>query len=267
MNRIFSTPTNASSSAAKLTVESGMKAITIAVSSMVLLLSMSAAVNAQTAPQYPGKRVVGASRSVKCPVTPLNITALVPELDAKTSTKTTAADPIVWVYIPYSKSDVNSDKNSFSLNLRVTDLSKKVTEENPINFTEQAISLPEKPGIMPIYLPSGTQLEVGKSYKWELRAACENDAPFDIKLTIDRVAALPEHPLAISQPKSNIEFYAKKSIWLNAMTEVIKLNGKRPTLTPDAQQFLLEKLDGEDFKTSGLEANYLQKITEQPIVK
>ena len=261
MNRIFSTNNVGS----KL----GMKAITIAVSSVVLFLSMSAAssVEAQTKPQYPGKRVAGVSRSIKCPATPLNITALVPEQDAKTSTKTTVADPIVWVYIPYSKSNVNANKNTFGLNLRVTDLSQTVTVANPINFTESTIPLPRTPGIIPIYLPSGTQLEVGKSYKWELRAACESDTAFDIKLTIDRIAALPDQPLVTSQPQSKIEFYAKKSIWLNAMTEVIKLNGKRPTLTPDAQKFLLEKLDGADFKHSGLEPNYLQKITEQPIVK
>ena len=120
---------------------------------------------------------------------------------------------------------------------------------------------------MPIYLPSGTQLKVSKSYSWELRAACENNAPFDIKLTIDRVAELSQSPLPTSQPLSKIEFYAKKSIWLNAMTEVIKPSGKRPTLTLDAQKFLLEKLDGEDFKTTGLAPDYLQQITQQPIVK
>ena len=269
MNRIFSI----NNAGAKF----GLKAITIAVSSVILMLSMSAAsgVNAQAAPQYPGKRIAGGSRSVKCPVKPLNITALVPEVDAKTSTKTTVEDPIVWVYIPYSKADIKldpksdqkRDANPFNLKLRVTDLSKKVTEENPVTFTEREISLPQIPGIMPIHLPSGTQLEVGKSYRWELRATCENNAPFDIKLTIDRVAALPQEPLATSPSKSNIEFYAQRSIWLNAMTEVIKLNGKRPTLTQDAQMFLLEKLAGEDFKASGLEADYLQKITQQPIVK
>ena len=51
------------------------------------------------------------------------------------------------------------------------------------------------------------------------------------------------------------------------MTEVIKPSGKRPTLTLDAQKFLLEKLDGEDFKTTGLAPDYLQQITQQPIVK
>ena len=264
MNRIFSTH-----SINNIGAKSGMKAITIAVSSLVLFLSMSAAstVNAQTAPQYPGKRIAGVSRSIKCPATPLNITALVPEQDAKTSTKTTVKDPIVWVYMPYSQSNVNANKNTFGLNLRVTDLSQTITVENPVNFTESTIPLPRTPGIIPIHLPNGTQLEVGKSYKWELRAACENETSFDIKLTIDRIAALPDQPLVTSQPQSKIEFYAKKSIWLNAMTEVIKLNGKSPTLTPDAQKFLLEKLDGADFKHSGLAPNYLQKITEQPIVR
>ncbi len=261
MNRIFSI----NNAGAKF----GLKAITIAVSSVVLMLSMSAAsgANAQAAPQYPGKRIAGGSRSVKCPATPLNITALVPELDARTSTKTTVGDPIVWVYIPYSKADTKSNLNTFTLNLRVTDLTQKDADGNLVNVTEREIALPKTAGIMPIYLPSGTRLEVGKSYGWELRATCENNAPFDIKLTIDRVAELPQSPSPTSQPLSKIEFYAKKSIWLNAMTEVIKLNGKRPTLTPDAQKFLLEKLDGKDFKASGLEANYLQKITEQPIVK
>ena len=192
----------------------GMKAITIAISSVVLMLSLSAAsgANSQAAPQYPGKRVAGGSRSVKCPVKPLNIMALVPELDAETSTKTTVEDPIVWVYIPYSKADQKLDSKPFSLKLYVTDLSKKVTEENPVNFTEREISLPQTPGIMPIYLPSGTQLEVGKSYRWELRATCENNVPFDIKLMVDRVAALPQEPLATSPSKSKIEFYAQKNI-------------------------------------------------------
>lgn len=247
----------------------GMKAITIAVSSLALVLSTSAAssANTQAVPPYPGKRVAGVSRSIKYPATPLNITALVPELDAKTSTKTTVKDLIVWVYVPYFRSDVNSDKNTFTLNLRVIDLTQKDTDGNPVNVTEREIALPEIPGIMPIYLPSGTQLKVGKSYSWELRAACENNAPFDIKLTIDRVAELSQSPLPTSQPLSKIEFYAKKSIWLNAMTEVIKPSGKRPTLTLDAQKFLLEKLDGEDFKTTGLAPDYLQQITQQPIVK
>ena len=89
MNRIF--PIN--NAGAKF----GLKVITIAVSSIVLILAMSAAsgASAQSAPQYPGKRVAGGSRSVKCPGTPLNITALVPELDVRTSTKTTVEDPIV----------------------------------------------------------------------------------------------------------------------------------------------------------------------------
>lgn len=184
----------------------GMKAITIAVSSLALVLSTSAAssANTQAVPPYPGKRVAGVSRSIKYPATPLNITALVPELDAKTSTKTTVKDLIVWVYVPYFRSDVNSDKNTFTLNLRVIDLTQKDTDGNPVNVTEREIALPEIPGIMPIYLPSGTQLKVGKSYSWELRAACENNAPFDIKLTIDRVAELSQSPLPTSQPLSKI---------------------------------------------------------------
>ena len=171
------------------------------------------------------------------------------------------------MYVPYAKSDTKSNLNTFTLNLRVTDLIQKDADGNPVNVTEREIALPKTAGIMPIYLPSGTRLKVGKSYGWELRASCENDAPFDIKLTIDRVAELPQFPLPTSQSSSKIEFYAKKSIWLNAMTEVIKLNGKRPTLTLDAQKFLLEKLDGKDFKDSGLEPDCLQKITQQPIVK
>lgn len=225
-------------------------------SALVLTIVLSSAFVSRadgTPKPYPGKRTPGTSRSI-CPPTALKITALVPYQDTQKSTKTTSGNPIVWVYMPYSR----SQGNTFDLELRITD------EQGE---TIRNISLPEKPGIMPIFLPSKTTFEIGKSYGWSLTAKCDTSIAVDIKLTIDRIAALPKQPLPSSKSQANIEFYDNNHIWLNAITEVFKLNAEQPTLKPEAQKFLLQKLDGEDLKGFGMAPDYLQQIIQQPIVR
>ncbi len=269
-------------------VNPSVKALTIAASIMtaasamtfVITIGLTFGASAQTAEKYPGKRVSGASRTICTSVASQNsdpslpastsagiipsttqtttkpfftITALVPEKDVLNSTKTTSEKPIVWVYMPYAK----SKGHTFTLEVRVTDAKGKSLFHN--------VALPENPGIMPIFLPAEAKLEVGQSYGWSLRTNCGMVNPLDIKLTIDRVAAQPQSTAV--DPDGNFQPYDRNGIWLNAIAEVIKLNGKKPTLTPDAQQFLIEKLAGEDLKSAGLAPQYLQKLAEQPIVR
>ncbi len=239
-------------------------AASAAVSVMTLAIGLSGAFTSPVdaaPPEYPGGRVPGTGRSAVCPTTPLLITALVPYEDtkAKASTKTTAAQPIVWVYVPYSK----SQGQTFELELSITD----EQAEDPTKRTTYPIPLPEKPGIMPIALPSNTQLEVGKSYGWSLDAKCDSRKSVDIQFTIERVAALPNSPSPISKSQTNIDFYNQRGIWINTMIELFKLNGDRTILSPDAQTFLMQKLDGDDFKRHGMVPNYLHQILQQPIIE
>ncbi len=247
----------AMSAAMSTTMSTTMSTVMSTVASaLVLTIVLSSAFVSRadgTPKPYPGKRTPGTSRSI-CPPTALKTMALVPYQDAQKSTQTTSENPIVWVYMPYSQS--RGDR--FDLELRITDDQGQETIRN--------ISLPEKPGIMPIFLPGETTFEIGKSYGWSLTAKCDSSNTVDIKLTIDRIAALPKQPLPTSKSQANIEFYDKNHIWLNAITEVFKLNGEQSTFTPEAQKFLLQKLDGEDLKGDGMAPDYLKQIIQQPIV-
>ncbi len=246
------------------------KARTIALSVTTVALFFSTPLaQAGEVPPFPGNRIGGVTRSMCKGIDKdtgsstgstqtttqkpfFTLTALVPEKDVINSTKTTAEKPIVWVYMPYAK----SLGHTFTLELRVTDPKG--------DSLSREIALPENPGIMPIFLPADAKFEVGQSYGWGLRANCGTTvSSFDIQLTIDRVAAQPQS--TAGDPAENFTPYDRNGIWLNAISEVIKLNGKKPTLTPDAQKFLIEKLAGEDLKS--LDPKYLQKLAEQPIVR
>jgi Domain of Unknown Function (DUF928) len=257
-------------------INPSVNAMTIAASVMTFALTIAVASGASAENPYPGKRIAGASRTTCTSVADQNanppmpaspsvsmtqattkpfftMTALVPEKDVLNSTKTTSEKPIVWVYMPYAK----SKGHTFTLEVRVTDAKGESLSHN--------VALPENPGIMPIFLPADSKFEVGQSYGWSLGTNCGMVTPIDIQLTIDRVAAQSQSTAA--DPAGDFKPYDRNGIWLNAIAEVFKLNGKKPTLTPDAQQFLIQKLAGEDLKAANLDPQYLQKLAEQPIVR
>jgi hypothetical protein len=259
------------------TVRNSARVMTIAASVMTFALTIAVAfsASAQTPNKYPGKRVAGATRSVCEPpilgaepalnqantnqANPnqanqpiFKMTALVPRQDVLSSTKTTSENPIVWVYMPYAKSQGHSSK----LDLRVTDPNG--------NSVTNTISLPENPGIMPISLPATLKFEVGKSYGWALHLNCGGELSSGINLTIDRVADQVKSTTGNAVGK--FQPYDRNGIWLNAIAEVIKLNGKNPTLSPEAQRFLIEQLAGDDLQAVGLDPRYLEKLAQQPIV-
>jgi hypothetical protein len=174
----------------------------------------------------PGGRVLGGATRGSCPKVQQDLTALVPFTQEPPSitnvwSLTTAAHPTFWFYIPYSQKD--------------TIPAKFILQDQELNQVyQQAIALPNQPGIMSVSLPSDAPvLDVGKRYRWFLIFSCgkEGQAPLVyVEGVIKRVTLSPEitKQLQTATPLQKFAIYAENGIWHEALTTLAKLRQKNP---------------------------------------
>lgn len=182
----------------------------------------------------PGGRIRGGARrsggeqglSSLCPLTKLELTALVPFTQKSASTidvwgLTTEANPTLWFYVPYAKKSVYA-----------TEFVLQDQDQNPIY--EKAIALPDKPGIIGISLPENTpQLTVDKKYRWFLNIHCDAEQqspPIYVEGVIKRVnlkQAISKQ-LKTAAPLQQFAIYAQNGIWHEALTALAQLRQKNP---------------------------------------
>jgi hypothetical protein len=218
---------------------------------------------------YPGSRGTKADRG-KCPKTNLPMMAIMPT-DRKSDKNqpyvwaSTLDDfPLLWVYMPYNKSEPTHD---FNLKLKI--FSGDVEEKL---LGESSIDLPKTAGIMPIPLPGNVTLAVEKSYHWTLSVTCLKDRPVDNRLDntlVDISAWIYRAKPPLGMPASEritietAKFYADRGLWLDTLyTALVLMN--RSDLTPDQfQDFLKENL--VDLVDTGEKPDLQQSILEQII--
>ena len=205
----------------------------------------------------------------------LSFTALIREVDLTEGAKTTAANPIVWVYVPYSSQDQH---RQLWLSLDEQDEKGKVISTK---FERRSVKLPQNPGIMPIALPADTTLDVNKTYRWSLQTTCFHDRPKSpppIQFSITRV---PESAKNLKSADQR-DRLAMDGIWLDAL--MVGMQNQRPgNLSADFKLFLERHLIGNDLaqeadrvlplqEKESLPSDqwaiaYLQKVIAQPLVR
>ncbi|NER37267.1 MAG: DUF928 domain-containing protein [Oscillatoria sp. SIO1A7] len=158
-----------------------------------------------------GRRFGAASRpadsSAQCPEVAVNLAALVPEIGVIGNT--VKERPTFWFYFPYESKDVHSAR------FVLLDEKEEYVQE-PIE-----VSLPEKPGVIGIRLPSDSRsLEVGKTYDWRLTVFCDSEdmtVRDSVYGSVQRVAIEPSLLDALEQSESQHVAYAENGIWYEAI--------------------------------------------------
>lgn len=172
-----------------------------------------------------GRRFGAASRpadsSAQCPEVAVNLAALVPETSAGVVGNTVKERPTFWFYIPYESKDIHSAR--FVL---LDDKEEYVQE--PIE-----VSLPEKPGVIGIRLPSDSRsLEVGNTYRWRFTVFCDSEdrtVRASVYGSVQRVATDPSLADALERSESQHVAYAENGIWYEAIGDLAEQLYADPT--------------------------------------
>jgi hypothetical protein len=174
----------------------------------------------------PGGRRTGGGRRDACPDVNPKLTALVPVIEAADSVTnvwslTSAEHPTFWFYLPYTKSSKYP-----------TEFVLQDNDGETIHQTE--ISLPEKPGIISVSIPSSAKpLVIGQQYRWFLKVYCseqKKSLPIYVEGVINRVnlSAIASQQLRIATPQQQTNIYAKNGMWFQALTTLGELRRKNP---------------------------------------
>jgi Domain of Unknown Function (DUF928) len=201
------------------------------------------------------RRRGGASRTGSCPAVAQPLTALVPAVNESVGGLTTAANPTLWFYTPYT---LNAEHPAEFVLLN--DRNQYVYQTTLANAPTDAA------GIIKIALPSTVALDVGKPYRWALTVNCGADSSVFVIGGIQRVApiALPADSMPNAQPGSaaaqtasldRAALYAKNGIWFDALTLVAELKQAKPDDAAIAAEW-----------QSLLESATLEEIENQPFV-
>jgi len=205
-------------------------------------------------------------RSLSCPGTALPLTALMPTIPGtiiKDNARipinnvwgqTTQERPLLWVYVPYS----TSANDKFDLKLMLHN-----ERGEPLDHTN--IPLPRQPGIVPISLPSTVKLEVGKSYQATLFPTCIPNNPTNLQVWIQRISVPKDSPTLDQKPSEDLaQFYAQNGIWLDTLTEVVKLNSPAAKFSPEWQNFIQDSLGLTTVPTSNPESDQTPPVKNPP---
>ncbi len=175
----------------------------------------------------PGGRVRGgARRTPLCQQVEPKLTALVPSTEETPTVInvwgwTTKANPTLWFYVPYTQ------KSAYPTEFVLQD-----QQSNPIY--QQAIALPNQPGIISISLPTNAPaMDVNKQYRWFLTVYCDPDKqspPIYVEGVIQRVNLKPKitQQLQTATPLQQSAIYAENGIWHEALTTLAQLRQKDP---------------------------------------
>ncbi len=201
-----------------------------------------------------GRRKGGGSRD-SCPDLKTPITALVPgeetANESKSFTALTVSDyPTFWVYLPELPATLRFGEFVFQ-------------GEQGNNIWRTAITLPGKPGVIGVTVPSNPQyaLKTGNKYQWYLKVYCgatQNTSEyFYVKSWVQRVALTPsiENSLKRAKPKEYVA-YATNNIWNDAVTNLAQLR----RINPGA------RILSEDW-TNLLKAVGLEEFAGAPIIE
>lgn len=202
-----------------------------------------------------GRRRGGAGRD-DCPALDTPLTALVPGTDetsgeaqgAKTKSflaSTVAEYPSFWIYVPKLPTTVRSGE--FVLQ-----------DEAGNDIYRTPLTLPEKPGVISISLPSSQKysLKRDKKYQWYFKVFCgapqKTSDYFYVDAWVQRVALPPalERQLKTAKPGDYIAYGA--NIWYDALTNLADL--RRTDSHKDDWAKLLREVG-------------LQDLAQEPIVK
>lgn len=177
----------------------------------------------------PGGRVRGGARRDTCPQVKPELTALVPFTQEPPSVTNvwglaTKAHPTLWFYVPYTKALAYP-----------TEFVLQDEESNPIY--QQAIALPDKPGVISVSLPTNAlPLTLSNQYRWFLTINCDQikqsppAPPIYVEGVIKRIklnqATIEQ--LKTATPLQQVAIYAQNGIWHDALTTLAELRQQNP---------------------------------------
>ncbi len=203
-----------------------------------------------------GRRRGGTGRD-ECPALNQPITALVPGEEASGENQssksflasTVAEYPTFWVYVP----DLPTNLRSGEFVLQ---------DEAGDDVYRTSLTLPGKPGVISISLPSNPQysLKIDKKYRWYFQVYCgeKQTKPeyFYVDAWVQRAALTPvlESQLKTAKPREYIA-YAANNIWYDALTNLADLR------RTDSQNAMIK--DWADL----LSSVGLQDLAQAPIVE
>lgn len=174
----------------------------------------------------PGGRRGGGARRDTCPVVTPELTALVPSYQQPASVTnvwglTTETHPTLWFYVPYTQ-----DVNYFTEFV--------LQDEESETIYQQAIALPEKPGIISVSLPNNAPpLDLEKRYRWFLTINCnqqKQSPPIYVEGVIQRIDLNQKitQQLQTATSLQQVAIYAENGIWHQALTTLAKLHQQNP---------------------------------------
>ncbi|WNN87458.1 DUF928 domain-containing protein [Gloeocapsopsis dulcis] len=152
------------------------------------------------------------------------LTALVPITKAATGLEvvwglTTVEHPTFWFYVPYRAQDVHSAR--FVLR----------TADNQLVY-QTSVSLPNKPGVISLTLPTTVSLEVTKGYHWYFNIYCAQGKPPTaiVHGGVQRRTITPAlaSQLAQATPQQRAELYFANGFWFDAVTTLGQLHYHNP---------------------------------------
>lgn len=163
---------------------------------------------------------------------------------------TLSEHPTLWVYVPYSKTEVQT----IEFTLHNAQLTK--------TFYRTSIPAPERAGIIAIPIPSNISLIVGQNYQWKLILECQSK-PVDIPNLIlngwiQRLELTPNlsQQIQAAATRERTELYLNNGGWYDALTNLAKLRLENP------QDFRLQKQWRDLLKSADWDS-----LSEQPLVK
>lgn len=163
---------------------------------------------------------------------------------------TLSEHPTLWVYVPYTKTDVKTIE--FTLH------NAQLTQ----TLYRTSIKAPETAGIIAIPIPSNVQLIVGKNYQWKLIVECESklaDIPNLIRNGwIQRLELTPNlaQQIQSASNRERTQLYLNNGGWYDALTNLAKLRMENP------QDPILQQQWRDLLKLAGWD-----NLSEQPLVK
>ncbi|NJR73920.1 MAG: DUF928 domain-containing protein [Scytonema sp. CRU_2_7] len=208
-----------------------------------------------------GRRVGMGSRN-NCPAVPTALTALVPLREEQKVSKqtdksisgiveglTTSERPTFWFYVSYTQNLANSS-------------AEFILQDNAGNdIYRNALSLPQKPGVIGVSLSSDASLQVGKTYRWYLKVRCTQqqtaNVPIYVEGDIQRVnldSRVVQQLQAAVDPRQKVAIYAANGIWFDSLTMLAQLRQKNPNDASVAQdwQSLLRSANLDNVATAPL---------------
>ncbi|OCR01449.1 hypothetical protein BCD67_21820 [Oscillatoriales cyanobacterium USR001] len=166
----------------------------------------------------PGNREGASGRGDCTVVGKAPLTALIPGTNIGL---TIAERPTFWFYVPYQS------------NPRIL-VEFSLTDDRENTVYKAAFQLMDTPGIVGINLPPNTPgLEVGKTYRWELKIVCDPANPREFESVdgaIERVRLEESLKQKIDRVngRDRVLIYAQNGLWYDTLTNLIQLRRQNP---------------------------------------